>query len=131
MISPGKIDSSLVDFTDFLPTLAEATGITIPGDYGIMDGKSFYNHFLGDFSIKRDWVFTHFQPAHEEGESVSAIQEKLVRWANTAQYKLYDSTHNFYNIVKDPKELKPLTRLTKDQTKIKADLQAVIDSMHN
>ena len=132
-VSPGQTNANLVDFTDLLPTLADAAGIAIPKDYGTIDGKSFYPQLLGDFSKPRTWVFNHFQPSHDDEKALnsSLLQTKVVRWANTNQYKLYDSTHYFYNISKDPYERKPLTNLTSRQKQIKDNLQAVIDRMHN
>jgi arylsulfatase A len=58
---PGKIPSgttttSLVDFTDFFPSIAEATGARIPDGLAI-DGKSFWSHFLGYASAPRDCIF--------------------------------------------------------------------------
>lgn len=132
--NPGYVDTTLVDFTDFLPTFADAAGISVPAEYGIIDGKSFYPQLQGDFSNIRSWVFNHFQPAHEdEGgfAKTDLVQSRLERWANTSQYKLYDSTYYFYDIIRDPYEKKPLTRLTPAQRQIRNNLFAVISSMHN
>lgn len=39
----GSITNQFVDFTDFMPLLADITGTTVSGSYGIIDGKSFYS----------------------------------------------------------------------------------------
>jgi arylsulfatase A len=58
---PGKIPAGttttgLVDFTDFLPSIAEAAGADIPDGLAI-DGKSFWNHLLGYAAAPREWIF--------------------------------------------------------------------------
>ena len=60
-ISPGKICSDLIDFTDFFPTLAEAANIPLPKDE-IFDGRSFLPQLLGEKGNPREWVFCHYKP---------------------------------------------------------------------
>lgn len=58
---PGKIPAGgttagLVDFTDFFPTIAEATGAVIPEGLSV-DGKSLLGHVLGRTPAPREWIF--------------------------------------------------------------------------
>ena len=42
----GQVIDDLIDFTDFLPTLADAAGLTIPADVTV-DGSSFWDRLQG------------------------------------------------------------------------------------
>ena len=58
---PGKIPAgtttiSLADFTDFLPTIAEAASAKIPEGLAL-DGKSLVGHLLGKSAAPREWIF--------------------------------------------------------------------------
>lgn len=125
-IVPGTVNGNLVDFTDFLPTFAEAAGISVPTDYGMIDGVSFYKQFSNVNSPSRSWVFNHYQPLSKDGEN-----QNLKRWAQNKLYKLYDSSDNFYNIKDDPYERKPIRNLSVGEQQSKATLRAVIDAEHN
>ncbi|MEO8117305.1 MAG: sulfatase-like hydrolase/transferase, partial [Bacteroidota bacterium] len=46
-VAKGQVSNTLIDFTDFLPTLADVAGIPAPSDYGILDGVSFYDNMRG------------------------------------------------------------------------------------
>src|SRR5215831_6016551 len=113
------IDTNLVDFTDFLPTLADAAGVSIPNDYGSIDGVSFYNQLIGATSTPRRWVYCYYHPLSKEGHNTL-----LAIWSQNGNYKLYDSLDLFFNEIKDPQERKPLTTLTLQEQKIKDSLRA-------
>lgn len=55
-IRPGGVSEDLVDFTDFLPTLAEAAGAALP-DGVTIDGRSFLPQLRGEEGQPREWVF--------------------------------------------------------------------------
>jgi arylsulfatase A len=120
---PGNsVNKNLVDFTDFLPTVASASSTIIPSDYEPIDGVSFYNQLIGVSYTPRDWVFCHFKPNGEENQNV------FKRWANNKTYKLYDFTDEFYNTIKDPFEENPLRAPTPLEQTIKNNLRTVLDS---
>ena len=125
-IVPGTVNGNLVDFTDFLPTFAEAAGISVPADYGTVDGVSFYKQLSNVNSASRSWLFNHYQPLSKDGEN-----QTLKRWAQNKMYKLYDSSDNFYNIKDDPYEKKPIKNLSFGEQQTKATLRGVIDAEHN
>ncbi len=127
-IKPG-IDSSLVDFLDFFPTLAGVVGTTDLSPYGTMDGTSFYPQLFGDTSNQRQWVFNHYDADPD-------FDGHFWRWANNKTYKLYDNTGqknsgNFYNIVTDILEDNPLSDsdLNSDELAIKNSLETILDTM--
>lgn len=124
-IAPGTINGSLIDFTDFLPTLAGVANISVPS-YGVLDGTSFYPQLKGRTGTLRNYIFTYFNPLNCQSE------DTLIRYAQDSAYKLYN-TGAFYRFVKDVDEKKPLadSTLTTKQKQIKQDLQSVLNSMHN
>ncbi|AKC83658.1 hypothetical protein IMCC26134_14335 [Verrucomicrobia bacterium IMCC26134] len=55
-IPPGTTTTSLVDFTDFLPSIAEIARAEIPAGLNL-DGKSLVGHLLGYAAAPREWIF--------------------------------------------------------------------------
>lgn len=125
-IASGQTNNNLVDFTDFLPTFADAAGISIPGNYGVVDGHSFYEQLTGQSYVPRDWIFCHYQPNTNKGN------DKLKRWIQDTTYKLYDSTGKFYNILSDPLEQNPIKRseMTDEEKQRRSYFQSVMDTLH-
>ena len=56
-IKAGSINTDLVDFTDFMPTLAELAGTTVPKGR-VIDGQSFVAALTGNNPKPRQWVYT-------------------------------------------------------------------------
>ena len=52
----GKVNTDMVDSTDFLPTFAELTGATLPSDKSL-DGRSVLPQVLGKKANPRDSIF--------------------------------------------------------------------------
>lgn len=55
-IQPGVVSKDLIDFSDFLPTLAELSGTKVPTDR-VIDGRSFAPQLRGQVGKPRDWVY--------------------------------------------------------------------------
>ncbi len=111
IVLPGKKDTSLISLVDFMVTIGDAAGTTIPASYGTTDGISFYNQFQGSYSGTRPWIFCHYPGAGK----YETDPLHLKRWTQDQTYKQYDSLANtafskkFYNIRLDPLEKKPIT----------------------
>lgn len=97
-IPPGRTCRDLVDFTDFLPTLCDATGIDIPMTPKV-DGRSFLPQLKGQTGHPRPWIYCWYS---REG----ALPGK--EWARTQRYKLY-RTGRFFDVARDPLEQDPLS----------------------
>jgi arylsulfatase A len=125
-IAPNQLNTNLIDFTDFLPTIANIARIPKPTTYGTLDGVSFYPNLLGQAGTPRDWVFCHYDQ-NQGGET-----RPILRWINNTTYKLFDSTGNFYNIKKDIYETSPIpdSKLTPKERSTKNYFQSVLDTMH-
>lgn len=97
-ILPGAPDTSLIDMTDFLPSIANIAGISIPANWGPVDGTTFYDNLRRKKGKQRDWVYCYW-PAIQPGyNDVSFVFDYT--------YKLYDSLNGgyFLNIAKDADE---------------------------
>jgi arylsulfatase A len=128
-IKSGTTNYDLIDFTDFLPTLADIAKIPLPTTYGPLDGVSFSPRLTGQPGIPRQWIFCYW----DENRSDEFVQH-IRRWAQTKTYKLYDtsyvnSSRLFYNIVTDIKEAHPIwaNSITPEETVIKKQLLKVLN----
>jgi arylsulfatase A len=94
-IAAGSIGHGLVDFSDWLPTLAEIGGAKV--DHKI-DGVSFAPALFGSHPrVSRNFAFS-------ESQSGKA-------WVRTKRYKLYN-TGEFYDVLNDAMEKKPLKNVS-------------------
>ena len=100
VIERGVVNDNLIDFSDFLPTLVELAGATLPADR-IIDGHSFAHQLRGEAGDPRDWIFCHYDPQWGGREPA--------RFARTQRYKLYGDGR-FYDVLNDRLELRPLVR---------------------
>jgi arylsulfatase A len=124
-IAAGSTNNDLVDFTDILPTLADVADIPTPGNYGPLDGVSFYPQLKGLTGTPRSSIFTYYNQQACVGDY------RIWRYSQDSTYKLYD-TGDFYQFSRDPFEQKPLpdSVLTGEQKQIKQNLQSVLNRMH-
>jgi arylsulfatase A len=123
-VTAQQVNSDLIDFSDVLPTLAEASGAKLPEEHSI-DGRSFYPQLKGQAGNPREWIYCWYfrngkpaagGPGHTAGES-----------ARTHRYKLY-LNGGFYDVQNDFYEQRPLAaeRLTPEQRAIHAQLRGVL-----
>jgi arylsulfatase A len=120
-IPAGKVNQDLIDFTDFLPTLAEITGVRLPAE-ATVDGHSFAPQLRGQKGKPREWIFCHYDPRWGNF--------KFARYAQDKQYKLYDDGV-LYDYRQDPLEKSPLAQasLTPAQEKSRQKLQKALDTL--
>lgn len=95
--------ADMIDFTDFMPTFAEAMNIKVPKQWDI-DGESFLPQIRGEKGKSREWVFCHYDSRFNASASKNAKQ-----FFRDMRYKLY-SDGNFYDTIKDPKETNPIAK---------------------
>lgn len=114
VIKPGQVNDNLIDFTDFVPTLMDIAASGVPADFHT-DGLSFHKQLLSKKTKVRDWVYCSYDPRWGP--------RKATAWAHDKQWKLFEDGR-FYNIEKDPLELKPIPdeALTSDSRKAKEKL---------
>lgn len=131
----GKVSQALIDSADFLPTMLDAAGATIPDG---IDGVSFLplldedvrskeNRSVGDGSNHdRKWVYIHQDPRPGWDKD----RFSLIRLALNERYKLYEDGR-LYDLKNDFYEEFPLytAQDTSEQREGRAELQKVLDSM--
>jgi arylsulfatase A len=89
--SRGKSIDDLIDFSDFMSTIAEFTGAKLPDDR-IIDGQSFAQQIVGKKGNPRDWIYQVW-----EGKA----------WIRNKDWKLYNNG-NLFDMKKDPFEMNPI-----------------------
>ena len=130
-VVPHQVTTTIVDVTDFMPTLAALAGITVPATYGTMDGVSFYDNLMGTTGKDRSWTFCQW----DNDPTTSDVLPE--RYVNDQNYKLYDTVGigngKFYRIGIDPYELNaiPDSGLTTAEKQIKENFKLVLSTMHN
>jgi len=93
--------NDLVDFTDILPTIADAIGAKVPKAWDT-DGFSILPQIKGEKSVPRKWIFTHYSPIHSPGAN-----KESGRFFRDHRYKLY-SDGRFFDLSKDIEEKNPI-----------------------
>jgi arylsulfatase A len=83
----GRTCDDLVDFSDFLPTLAELAGAKLPEGVAL-DGRSFAPQIKGEPGTPRPWVFCEHQGRY---------------WVRTGRWKLYGEGE-LVDVENDPSE---------------------------
>lgn len=99
VVPAGKVCSDLVDSTDFLPTLCEAAGITVPKELPL-DGRSFWPQLRGLPGQPRSWIYSWYSPRQSADLTVS-------EFVFNHRWKLYKDGR-FYDLEADPAETRPL-----------------------
>ena len=114
----GKVCTDMVDVTDFLPTICEAAGVSVPAELKI-DGRSFLPQLRGDKGNPRDGIYVWYNPSGGASAKFEFAQDQ--------QFKLY-ANGKFYDIGKDDREKSPLDASALDDKAraAKATLQALL-----
>ncbi len=97
-IPGGQVLDDLVDTTDFLPTIADATGAPLLAG-GPLDGQSFLPQLKGEQGSPRDWVFSHYDPDWGDFEKS--------RFARNQRWKLY-ADGRLFDVEADVLEMSPI-----------------------
>ena len=119
----GAVNSDLIDFSDFLPTVLQAAGVSIPEKFSV-DGKSFFPQILGKKGTPRDYVYLYYEPKWAGFENGVFARDK--------SYKLYGDGR-FYNVRNDVSEEHDLCKqkLSAEDLVIKNKLEAVLKKYPN
>ncbi len=117
----GKVCEDLVDSTDFLPTICEAAGVTVPAELTI-DGRSFLPQIRGEAGQPRRWTYSWYSPRGEPPREL----------AFNHRYKLYRSGE-FHDLESDTLEKHPLDvdSLTDGAAAAARELQEALDEFRN
>jgi arylsulfatase A len=122
-IPAGKVNSDLIDSTDFLPTICEATGTLIPNSLSI-DGRSFLPQALGAAGKPRPWIYCWYAP---DGGATANVE-----FAISKTHKLYRNG-DLHRISGDPykEEAVAKAEFTPADVDASRTLQAALDQYAN
>lgn len=102
----GKVYGDLIDATDFLPTICDATAVKIPAELKL-DGRSFLPQLRGEKGQPREWLYAWYNP--------SGGAKAKAEFAHDANFKLY-TDGRFFAVAKDDLEKSPLAEGALDDT---------------
>lgn len=124
-IKEGSVTNEFVDAIDFLPTIIEATGNSIPEDFQT-DGQSFLSVMENRPAERRDWVFMNYNPKPGVGKDDFYPSEFVLN----AKYKLYGDG-NFYDIENDVSEKNSIEsdEITPEMKKVRDRFEVILDSL--
>ncbi len=114
-VPAGKVADDLVEFSDFVPTLAAAAGVK---SLSPTDGWSFLPQLHGKKGHPRDSIFVYYWPRPEKGEALRFVRNQ--RW------KLYGDG-NLFDVKHDVLEQTPV--VGPETAAIRRTLQVVLDGM--
>jgi len=103
-LAKGRVCDDLVDFSDFMPTIADITRAKLPDV--TLDGRSFWPQCRGEKGTPRQWIYQYYYPKFAAAANVYGGKEII--WAQDAKYKLY-ANGRFYDVVADRLEKKPIS----------------------
>jgi arylsulfatase A len=122
-IPGGRVSQELIDFTDFLPTLVEVGGASLPQNRAL-DGFSFLSHLKGSSEGPRSWVFCHYWG--NRGRTPEGARE----FARDRRWKLYGDG-NLFDIQADPPEKNPVPHESEEAKQVLEKLQAAFATVHS
>lgn len=102
VVRPNLKSKSLVDFSDFFPTLCDLANIPINSSMDL-DGISFYPELIGKDGPKRKWIHSWYNRNGGLNPLVSSQE-----WVRNENYKMYVG-NRFYNVKNDPYEKKNIS----------------------
>ena len=114
-VPAGKVSSDLVEFSDFAPAIAEATGAKALSP---TDGRSFFPQLRGWAGNPRETIFVYYWPRPEKDRPLRFVRNK--RW------KLYDSG-KLFDVANDVLEQNPV--INPRTRAIRKELQEAMDRM--
>ena len=127
LVPGGRVIDDLIDFADFLPTLADAAGLALPAqDHA--DGRSFWGRLRGEPGQPREWLYTYYFPRPFAAKFETPYTHPEVLYVRDKRYKLYGSGELF-DVRADPDEEKPLPVSDVGSKSVRRKLQSALDSM--
>jgi arylsulfatase A len=105
-IPAGLLDADLVCFSDFFPTIVDATGLP-PKEIADGDGMSFWSRCQGREGVARQWIYGYYFPRPYANRFDDKYAHWEVRYARDCRYKLY-ANGDLFDTIKDVMETSPL-----------------------
>ena len=90
-VPAGQVSKDLVEFSDFVPTIAAATGVT---PLSPTDGRSFLPQLHGKKGQPRESIFVYYLPRPEKGEPLRFVRHQ--RWKLYGDGRLIDVQNDVF-----------------------------------
>jgi len=121
-IQAGRVCGDLISSADFLPTICEAAGASVPAG---IDGVSFLPQLRGERGTPRQWLYCWYSPRQRADLTVR-------EFAADHQYKLYRDGR-FFDLTADADEATPqeVARLEGEAAAAAKKLQTVLDQFQD
>jgi|KBSMisStandDraft_5_1062788.scaffolds.fasta_scaffold403674_2 arylsulfatase A len=126
-----KVDSSIIDFSDIIPTLSEMVNHPLPLGQ-TFDGVSFWQQIQGLVNDSaRKWSFTEFHP------QPITLPHRWSRWVEDKNFKRYDTAslpknkNHMFNVHNDSLESHYVKKFTPCLTKKNSDFGQILSTMKN
>jgi arylsulfatase A len=89
LVKSGLACDDMIDFSDFLPTLADISAAKLPDV--TLDGRSFWPQCQGKPGKPRTHIFQYYYPKFAPAAKAhgGGVNENEIIWAQNQQYKLY------------------------------------------
>lgn len=127
LIAGGRVLDDLIDFADFLPTLADGTGLEAPEGLEL-DGVSFWDRLQGRPGSPRDWLYTYYFPRPFAEAFDTPYAHPQVIYIRNKRFKLY-SSGQLYDLRSDPTEADPVPRSDGTTRAVRSELQSALQAM--
>ncbi len=127
LIAGGRVLDDLIDFTDFLPTLADGTGLSVP-DGQELEGVSFWDRLRNKAGTPREWLYTYYFPRPFAKVFDTPYSHPEVLYVRDKRYKLYASGELF-DLRSDPNEVNPVPASDKSTQVVRSKLRSAFKGM--
>ena len=126
VVEPGFLNKSLIDFSDFFPTILDLADIKSNKKHDL-DGLSFYPQLFGNFDSTRKWIYTWYSRA-----GGSNPYDETYEWVRNETYKFYRG-NRFYNVKNDPNERNKLiwANMTKEERNLQNEFVEILKTYNH
>jgi len=123
IVPAGRVCDDLIDFSDFMPTIADMSQAQLP-ENGVIDGHSFWPQLQGKKGVPRESLYCYYNPRPGRRK----FPER--RFARDKRWKLYGNGQ-LYDIQNDVLEQQPIAagQGGGKASRARKKLQKVLDSM--
>lgn len=113
-VNPGQVTDTLIDFSDFFPTILDVAGLPFPDG---LDGHSFTGLLTGEKDYQpRDWVHVYYCPRPEKTQPRRFVRDQ--------RFKLY-ADGRFIDVAADSEEKTSILDSTVDKVTAAAHAKLV------
>lgn len=107
-IRAGRVVDDLVEISDFLPTLADISGTSLPTE-AQTDGFSFWPQLQGKKGNPREWVYCYYLPRPYQQRPDQPYMDSESRYVRDKNYRLF-ADGRLFDVNSDPLQENPIAK---------------------